>query len=391
MRFFSFAVLSGIAASALASPIFQITSEDGDISPLERRAPSAQVCKNVQIIVSILKLYKATPFCSSFLQIPTQTAFSTEVIPTTTTQTENTVVYTTVTIVAATNTASFEETETIATLPTVVETSVVPSVSVIVSTVTPPPVSVTTTVYTTVAAKRDVEVHEVEERGIKIPSFVAAFASSAISQACSCLSIPTPSVTRTITEYASNTAVTILTASSTDTALSTTETSVTSTIFTTLYVPTTTFTTSVSVSTSITTIATPTVTVTVNKPLPSACTNILSGNKLYTQGAPGRNIEFDTSENRRYFPERTEFTLGQCCAFIYESVPNASVFFFSDRGASAGAARYYCFAYLNNTPLSTGISAQCPLGVIGDNVSSVSGKGTTGFGLGPCYGNARVI
>ena len=52
----------------LASPI-------NDLSLIEWSLP-ASVCKEVVVIVDMLKLYKATPFCSSFLHISTATITS---------------------------------------------------------------------------------------------------------------------------------------------------------------------------------------------------------------------------------------------------------------------------------------------------------------------------
>ncbi|KAF3935188.1 hypothetical protein ABW20_dc0109705 [Dactylellina cionopaga] len=386
MKFSLFSLLSGLVAFASASPIVKyVSEEDGlDISP---RDVSAQTCKKVQLVVSILKLNKATPFCSSFLHIPTQTVEVTEVIPRTITQTESTVVYTTVTVVAQTNTATVPETQTIATLPTIVATSIIPSVSVFVSTVTPPPAApVTTTIYTTPAAKRQVEEREVGERAIKLPQYIAAFASSAISQACSCLSIGAPVTTKTVTQYATNTVLTTATAISTNTALSTAETTVTNTVYTTLYVPTTTVTTSVTVSTSVTTLAPVTSTVTVNRPLPTNCRDILSGQKLYSSASTARNLGPDSSVPDRFFATRDEFTWSQCCGYGY-SIPNSGVIFFSDRGAAAGASRYACRVWTNSDSVNTAVSPSCPLGVLPSGVTGVGGQGASGFMLGPCFGS----
>ncbi|KAK6524334.1 hypothetical protein TWF281_011242 [Arthrobotrys megalospora] len=385
-------LFSSFAAIVSASPISQplIISEEQDeleyASPLEERDLPSVVCSKIKGLVSLLKAQNATPFCSSWLQIPTQTIFTTNVIPTTTTQVDNTIVFTTVTIIAQTNTATLSETRTLATLPTVVQTSVVPSVSIFVSTVTPARVTETTTVWTTPVVKR-----EVEERGVPLPPWIRGFATPAISSACSCLDIPKSSVTQTVTEYASNTVLTTSTIVSTDTALSTAQTSVTLTFYTTLYVPTTTFSTAVTVPTTVTTLATPTTTSTIFRPLPTACFNILSGNKLVTQAGPGRNIGPSPDQSvQRFFAVRTEFTLSQCCAHAYE-VPNCGVWFFSDRGAAAGAQRYACRPWTNTDQLGNNISPICPRGTVGDGQSNVSFQGQTGFGIGPCYGKYVVI
>ncbi|EPS37199.1 hypothetical protein H072_9157 [Dactylellina haptotyla CBS 200.50] len=348
MRLLFLAPLCSLVALVVASPILIIDTEAQDnyniiVAPLEGRDIPPAGCAKIQNLVNLFKVKNATPFCSSFLQIPTQTIYTTDVVPTTTTQTDNTVVFTTVTVVARTNTDTVSQTNTIATLPTIVQTSVVQSISTVYSTITPPRVTVTTTVWTTPAAKRDIK-----KRANPVPAYAAGFASSAISEVCSCLAIPTPSVTQTVTEYASNTIYTTLTAVSTDTSLSTAQTTVTITFYTTLYVPTTSFTTTVLVTTVPTTIAAPTSTVSVLLPLPTVCQNILSGNKLATSAGPARQIgpTADTSL-QRFFPERSEFTLSQCCAYMY-TLTNVGVWFLSDRGSAAGALRYACQPWLNS-------------------------------------------
>ncbi|KAK6333731.1 hypothetical protein TWF730_003914 [Orbilia blumenaviensis] len=389
MKFSRFTLLAGLLAVTSASPILQYYNvEDNDVSlPLEGRDLPVEVCRKIQTLVNLLKIQKATPFCSSFLKIGTQTSLATQVLPTTVTSTQNAVAYTTVTIVDRTNTLSFQATETIATSPTVVETSTVTSTSVVVSTVTPAPSIVTTTVYELRPVKRDIEEREIGA----IPAFLRGFASSAISQACSCLAIPSPVITQTITQYATETAFTTLTATSTNTALSTTETSITNTVYATLYVPTTTVVTSVATSTSLTTIPQAVSTSTVYQSLPTECVNIVSGNKLYTQAAPGRNIEPSSDLSvRRFYPERNDYTLSQCCGHVYQNVKDVGVFFFSDRGSSAGKDRYVCAPWVYTSAVATGVSASCPSGVLADNVPSVSGGGPIGFGLGPCFGRPRI-
>jgi hypothetical protein len=58
----------------LASLAYIVSSSPVSANGLEKRAiNSQQVCSEVNFVVDILKLYKATPFCSSFLHIPTST------------------------------------------------------------------------------------------------------------------------------------------------------------------------------------------------------------------------------------------------------------------------------------------------------------------------------
>ncbi|MCJ1244660.1 hypothetical protein MMC30_001859 [Trapelia coarctata] len=138
-------------AAVFSSPI-------SDTGLIERHLP-ASVCKEVVIIVNVLKLYKATPFCSSFLHISTATTTS---VVTTTSTTQ---------LTTGTTTTSYVF------LPG-----------------NPPAPSA--------KHRRSVELEapEEEKRNLEgLPSYIAAFASSAISKACSCLSLPTPTTTVTST------------------------------------------------------------------------------------------------------------------------------------------------------------------------------------------------
>jgi hypothetical protein len=60
--------------SGLASLAYIVSSSPVPDNGLEKRAISSHhVCSEVNLVVDVLKLYKATPFCSSFLHIPTST------------------------------------------------------------------------------------------------------------------------------------------------------------------------------------------------------------------------------------------------------------------------------------------------------------------------------
>jgi hypothetical protein len=69
----------------------------------ERTPPSAQVCKDVNLIAAIFKLNKATTFCSSFLGIKTSTISKTAIVPTAVTTTD--------TVLQSTNTTETVSTE----------------------------------------------------------------------------------------------------------------------------------------------------------------------------------------------------------------------------------------------------------------------------------------
>lgn len=98
---YSLVFLTGLARLVASTPYPQygpLTDEDG--ASLEARAPDAAVCKAVKVLVEMLKVQKATPFCRSFLNIQTTTveAFSTESVDATITVTSTTSETTTTTV-----------------------------------------------------------------------------------------------------------------------------------------------------------------------------------------------------------------------------------------------------------------------------------------------------
>jgi hypothetical protein len=91
MRFiFGFALLAGFRQLAYSKPVNSFASPPtGESAKFEERAPpSAQVCKDVNLVVAILKLNKATPFCSSILGIKTSTISKRAIVPTAITTTD---------------------------------------------------------------------------------------------------------------------------------------------------------------------------------------------------------------------------------------------------------------------------------------------------------------
>jgi hypothetical protein len=99
--------------------------------------------------------------------------------------------------------------------------TVTPTVNVVsyITVTTPPPVK----------RRRLAHDNGIAGRDIHIPSFVAAFASTAISDACSCLDLPTPTVTSVVT-------ATTPTTTPVSTTITDTQTFLTSTVTTTLSV-----------------------------------------------------------------------------------------------------------------------------------------------------------
>ena len=65
-------LLALVAAAVQSSPMPGVLEQDHATGIL----PDA-FCKEVNVIVTVLKAYKATPFCSSYLNIPVVTSTST--------------------------------------------------------------------------------------------------------------------------------------------------------------------------------------------------------------------------------------------------------------------------------------------------------------------------
>ncbi|MCJ1472370.1 hypothetical protein MMC13_001017 [Lambiella insularis] len=132
---------------------------------LHARALSPAQCSEVITVIDVLKLYQATPFCSSFLDITTVTSTTTKTTTTTSTVT--------------TGTAS----TSIIFLP---GASPTPAPALLARDALPAPAA----------------------SSVSIPSYISAFASTAISSACECLNLPTPSTTITKTSTTTKTITT---------------------------------------------------------------------------------------------------------------------------------------------------------------------------------------
>ncbi|KAI1379298.1 GLEYA domain-containing protein [Hypoxylon crocopeplum] len=164
--------------------------------------PTTVECLVVRVVIDALNAFvSATPFCSSFLRISTttRTVTATTSVPTT--------VRATVTTGAVTTTANTR-------------------------------VTVTTTVATTTstcvlapARKREATIVDRQaSTTISLPSALATIASTQLSTACRCLSIPTPSTTVTSTRTVMPTVTSTVTSpGSTTTVTPTTTTTVTTT------------------------------------------------------------------------------------------------------------------------------------------------------------------
>ncbi len=147
MKFFSqFIVIAfGLAQTTLSSA-------------LKRRTASSKECAVVNEIVDLLKLVKATPFCSSFLSIPVTTVISTISTSKTVVVTTSPYTFTTLTL----------DTATI--INTITDTSTTATISPIVSTFTTYVTSTVTSIVTSVVTATPVAKRNVEERGsLQIP------------------------------------------------------------------------------------------------------------------------------------------------------------------------------------------------------------------------------
>ncbi|KAK6517424.1 hypothetical protein TWF281_004081 [Arthrobotrys megalospora] len=379
-------LLSAFSAAACIAPLAFAKPVPDSFDKLMNRG--VNVCKDVQLVVSILKLNKATPFCSTFLGIKTQTVPSTKslTVLATTTVTEN--VYLTTTETVQTQILTFTNTVTDATVPTTVATEVVPSVTVQTVTVTPDPSIIYTTTYTTPAGVGARSV-AIEERGVNfvLPPYVTKYASSAISKACNCLSLPTPTTTTTVEVVQTSTITSTVTETHINTIPVTLTLSTTETVKATAFDPKTITTTSVSTSYSTTTLPTVTTTQTVSIPFKTPyCVNVLKDKKLvYWQNiiSPAGRSYYQIG--RPSMP-RGEEGLSLCCQACYDS-PNCSLWNYFNNASGA-----FCELVGSVTSYPTNVSGTCPRGIPTD--ATVVGTGTdrvstdSGYyssGIGPCF------
>ncbi|KAK6521597.1 hypothetical protein TWF506_001810 [Arthrobotrys conoides] len=326
-------------------------------SPLDLEERGLSFCEPIKIIVEILKVQKATAFCSSYLKIQTVSIPATRVVQTYTTTTATVEETITAVVTAATDVLTFAETEVIATLPTIVatDTFIVDSTTTVFS--TPAAKTVTTTTYTTAAAaKRDVEA---EKRNTKIPPFVAAFAPSVVSKACSCLGLPTPTVTITATSVKPNTIQTQTTKTETNTKYVTITVSTTETAKVTTYSPTTSTVTSTNVVTQTSVLPEPTVTSTKTLAFRPQCTSLLAKSRLVQYVVtPGRRAAYSpVNEPRLPGDGASEYTHSLCCELAYEIKDVLFSAVLSEREGQWTCRRYYAY---DSAP--SGVSEQCPKG-----------------------------
>ncbi|EGX53113.1 hypothetical protein AOL_s00007g62 [Orbilia oligospora ATCC 24927] len=364
--------LAQLAAIALASPI-----------SLQKRAPEYCSSGGISRLGSLLDVNSATAFCSEYLAIPTVTIPATETLQTYTTVTSTIDQYEATTQTISTQTLWATISTTVATVPTTVATSVSTSVSISTFTVTPARVTIATTAwYTAGVAKRDEA--EVVKRAAETPAFVKGFAPHAISSACSCLDVPSPSVTATETVYNPNTINTQVTKTITNTVHATLTLSSTSTVRLTSYVPITKISTYISTTITTITTATPTFTSTISSAFRPQCTAILSRPKLFTAIQPLRSWSYPFATTGIPNGGLNEPTFGQCCELCYRTPDCGQYYTYQARPGD-----WRCQIIYSYGAVPQGVSAQCPNGrVVGEGVSGPAAwvAGNQARGIGPCYG-----
>ncbi|KAI0149121.1 GLEYA domain-containing protein [Pestalotiopsis sp. NC0098] len=209
MRYTFTAALLG-ASSVMALPAVQAELEDrtGNLA-----------CLVVDSVVTALSAAaSASPFCSSYLGIKTSTVY--------TTTTSTSYLSSTITSTTGTNTVTAET----STVPTVtLDTVTAPTVTY---TATADAVTVTTCIPSTAAEKRGVKTTSKSsttslatstKSSIPTPDCLKNLASTAVSLACSCLHVPTPTSTSTIVSsvYPTTSVTTLVAATATTTPLTT--------------------------------------------------------------------------------------------------------------------------------------------------------------------------
>ncbi|KAK6541329.1 hypothetical protein TWF694_007148 [Orbilia ellipsospora] len=390
-------LVSLLAASVVALP-----------SPAQLDNRSANICSKapVNIIAAVLKALKATSFCSDFLHITpvTKTVSAVRGTVTSYTSTSTQINYEDVTtsrlffetsdITTTTGTTYVPVTDIRSTTITAV-LSTSTSVQVTTNVVTAATPTVTRTVTSTIYSHYVNKKRDLEERHIPIPSQLIKSASADISNGCSCLGLPTPTVTTTV--YGTSTVHAV---SSTQSVSTRTQTSDVTTVITnyinvidvesstitldqTSTIPSIAVTTITSFVTSTVTPAATTATTVVTTTVTTDPCDPVNGIK-YADEVYNYNGIFHTG----YDQTKSIITFGQiplsdCCRQCFQT-PGCAV-------ASTLIGGYGCYVLVNKIAPQVGTSATCPSGL--DYIDVFTGPSTGlpvaedgTFVLGPCYG-----
>ncbi|KAH7381161.1 hypothetical protein DE146DRAFT_740351 [Phaeosphaeria sp. MPI-PUGE-AT-0046c] len=342
---------------------------------LEERALSPGACSKVEAIVALLKLNRATPFCSSYLSIPAATTTVLKPVGTVTVTTGTTTVTSTSNpTVTATAFVTIPQTQVITTNDVITSTTVSTSTATVVATLT-------SSIYVQGApapARRDLA-HERDGQehaapapraASTAPSWLKPFASAAISSGCLCLSIPTK--TNTVTQGAPTTvqtkATAILFVVNTVTLTQTNTVAQYNTVTVTAQ-PVTTTITSVSITTTTTTQSTYTATATADPCQP-----------------PGLSFASGNTGGGRYGGRVNVNSGQQCCnACFYGSAKDCIGFEYD--------GSYYCTLTLSNVgEVNPALAnAQCPMGQRENTRVGYRSNDFARYNIGPCLGILRII
>ncbi|KAK4206303.1 hypothetical protein QBC37DRAFT_407236 [Rhypophila decipiens] len=344
---------------------------------VELEARGNNVCKSVKAIVTILKAHKATPFCSSFLGISTQTVTETTSTTTTTSietqvatsTTTSTTIWTTFSLSTTiykqrgvSTTTIRSTTETVTATTTITESPTSPLT--ITGYYTPSPDEPADEVYkrTAVAA--------LVQRGGNLPAYISPYPSNSISQACNCLSLSTPTTTTRIIFTSTTTSTTLSSTTRTETQSAYVRDISATTSYYTFLVPEV-YTTYTTVTDTVTTTAGSYPSTThVRRQIPSECINIGPGRKLYNSLTPGNELyRMDGYTIAGAAPG--EEIRGQCCLDCWNRM-NCM----------------YWRLYSRTQAVPGGLSTtKCPLGngtnLLQEPISN-PGDDNAGFGKGPC-------
>ncbi|KAK3326020.1 hypothetical protein B0H66DRAFT_637365 [Apodospora peruviana] len=354
--------------------------------PIDQRGErAADVCKAVQVIVSLLKSHKATPFCSSFLGIKPPTATTTSTSFAERAETETIEVVQTISTTWTTVTRTTTRTTVTATIITTLQT--ITDRVVLTETVTnTPPLTLTITSYYTPSTpgKRSPDGPDLEERAAAIPPFLRSFASFVVSSACKCLSLTTPAAAKTVT---TTTIVPTPSTLTTSTTTTTTESYVIFSFTTTTtsiarYIPTNPHVPSYVTVTVTTTSPAPAATTTVVAPFPTQCRSLVAGGRIFQSINAG--AEADLQELDVGNPPG-ELSYSQCCAICW-GTPNCMYY---------GMVQSYiypstCRIYTRHSSVAKGEGGQaptdqCPKGSGTETIfQPVTDPENGAIGIGPC-------
>ncbi|KAF3915753.1 hypothetical protein ABW20_dc0102674 [Dactylellina cionopaga] len=387
---------------------FLVASATAFPAPSQLDARSTNVCSKapINIIAAVLKALKATSFCSDFLHITPATKTVSAVKGTVTSYTSTStqinyesvitsrVFFTTSDITTTTGTTYVPVTDIHSTTITaVLSTSTLVQTTTDIVTAATPTVTrkVTSTVYSHYTNKK----RDLEKRRIPIPSQLIKSASADISNGCSCLGLPTPTVittvygTSTVYAVASTQSVSTITQTSDVTTVITNYINVidvessTITVDQTSTIPSIAVTTTISHVTSTVTPPATTTTTVVSTTVNTDPCDPTNGIKFADEVYNFNGIFHSGYDQAKSIITFGQITLSDCCRQCYQT-PGCAV-------ASMLIGGSGCYVLVNAIKPVVGSSATCPAGL--DYIDVFTGPSTGlpaaqdgTFVPGPCYG-----